>query len=221
MNRVRLIHGAARSFAVITLVFTSSALAAEHAREYAIGFCKDYVHEEPVTEKCINDQVATLPLLGCYERLYDAAHLAAHKAQLVVRATLSIKSAPQEWQTDKVHPSVATGDLKMWVSGRKQSFDSSGNCSVQGDGLLCLGSLSAAEADECRSAGDGVRQCRIVSNDGLFQVQRKAAGVLVTIRERLELVQAPYDGGPFLYLNPTNMENHDFLLPRSTSEVCG
>jgi len=77
MNRVRLIHGAARSFAVITLLFTSSALAAEHAREYAIGFCKDYVHEEPVTEKCINDQVATLPLLGCYERLYDAAHLAA------------------------------------------------------------------------------------------------------------------------------------------------
>ena len=91
----------------------------------------------------------------------------------------------------------------------------------RGDGLLCLGSLSAAEADECRSAGDGVRQCRIVSNDGLFQVQRKAAGVLVTIRERLELVQAPYDGGPFLYLSPTNMENHDFLLPRSTSEVCG
>ena len=208
-------------FVIVALLFNSSTLAAEYAREDAIRFCKDYVQEGPATEKCINDQLATLPLIGCYERVYDAAHLAAHKAQLVVRATLSIKSAPPEWQTAKVHPFVATGDLKMWTSGKKQSFDSSGNCSVQGDGLLCLGSLSAAEADECRSAGDGVRQCRIVSNDGSFQVERKAAGVLVTIRERLELVQAPYDGGPFLYLSPTNMENHDFLLPRSTSEVCG
>jgi hypothetical protein len=96
-----------------------------------------------------------LPLIGCYERVYDAAHVAAHKRQLVVRATLSVKSAPPEWQTTKVHPSVATGDLKMWVSGRKQSFDSSGNCGVQGDGLFCLGSLSAAEADECRSTETG------------------------------------------------------------------
>jgi len=208
-------------FAVVVLVFTPSALAAEHTREDAIKFCKDYVQGDPVTEKCINDQLATLPLIGCYERVYDAAHLATHTAQLVVRATLSIKSAPPEWQTAKVHPFVATGDLKMWVSGRKQSFDSSGNCSVQGDGLLCLGSLSAAEADECRSTGDGVRQCRIVSNDGSFQVERKAAGVLVTIRERLELVQAPYDGGPFLYLSPTNMKNHDFLLPKTTPDVCG
>jgi hypothetical protein len=208
-------------FAVVVSLFVPSALAAEHTREDAIRFCKDYVREDTVTEKCINDQLATLPLIGCYERVYDAAHLAAHKGQLVARATLSVKSAPPEWQTAKVHPSVATGDLKMWISGRKQSFDSSGNCSVQGDGLFCLGSLSAAEADECRSTGDGVRQCRIVSNDGSFQVERKAAGVLVTIRERLELVQAPYDGGPFLYLSPTNMENHDFLLPKTTPEVCG
>ena len=28
--------------------------------------------------RCINDQLATLPLIGCYERIYDAAHLAAH-----------------------------------------------------------------------------------------------------------------------------------------------
>jgi hypothetical protein len=208
-------------FAVVVLLLTPSALAAEDTREDAIRFCKDYVHEDAVTEKCINDQLATLPLIGCYERVYDAAHLVAHKRQLVVRATLSVRSAPPEWQTTKVHPSVATGDLKMWVSGRRQSFDSSGNCSVQGDGLLCLGSLSAAEADDCHSTRDGVRQCRIVSNDGSFQVEGKAAGVLVIIRQRLELVQAPYDGGPFLYLSPGNMENHEFLLPKTTTEVCG
>ena len=62
-----------------------------------LDFCKDYVHEDAVTEKCINDQLATLPLIGCYERVYDAAHLVAHKRQLVVRATLSVRSAPPEW----------------------------------------------------------------------------------------------------------------------------
>jgi|SRR5215471_3777263 len=114
-------------FAVVALLFTSSALATEPTREDAIRFCKDYVQEDLVTEKCINDQLATLPLIGCYERVYDAVHLAAHKSQLVVRAMLSIKSSPPEWQTAKVHPFVATGDLKMWTNGRKQSFDSSGN----------------------------------------------------------------------------------------------
>src|SRR5262249_54983310 len=84
-------------FAVVVLLFVPSALATEHTREDAIRFCKDYVREDTVTEKCINDRLATLPLIGCYDRVYDAAHLAAHKGQLVARATLSVKSAPPEW----------------------------------------------------------------------------------------------------------------------------
>ena len=44
---------------------------------------------------------------------------------------------------------------------------------------------------------------------------------MVTIRERLELVPAPYDAGPFLYFGPTNPENRAFLLTRKPSEVCG
>jgi hypothetical protein len=32
------------------------------------------------------------PLAGCYERAYDAVHLAAHKKQLVTRATLLVKT---------------------------------------------------------------------------------------------------------------------------------
>jgi hypothetical protein len=75
------------------------------------------------------------PLVGCYGRLYDAAHLAAHKGQIVVRATLSIKSPPPE-MTDNVNRIVASGDLKMWVDGRSKSFDSLGVCRVDSDGLL-------------------------------------------------------------------------------------
>jgi hypothetical protein len=33
---------------------------------------------------------AEAPPLGCYERVYDAAHLAAHPLQLIVRAVLSV-----------------------------------------------------------------------------------------------------------------------------------
>jgi hypothetical protein len=73
--------------------------------------------------------------VGCYGRLYDAAHLAAHKGQIVVRATLSIKSPPPE-MTDNVNRIVASGDLKMWVDGRSKSFDSLGVCRVDSDGLL-------------------------------------------------------------------------------------
>ncbi len=163
---------------------------------------------------------AITPLKGCYERIYDAAHLAAHRGQLVVRATLSITPPPPETQEDKANRIVAEADLKMWVGGRQQSFNSLGVCRAQNDGLLCHGSLSAAEVDSCTSMQDGLRECRIGPNDGWFQIDKMAAGVLVTIRERLELVQAPYDSGPFLYFNPTNVENHDFLLLKMASEVC-
>jgi hypothetical protein len=158
------------------------------------------------------------PLAGCYQRAYDAAHLAAHKRQLVVRVTLSVKPAAPATRLDKTH--IADGNLKIWVRGKKQSFDSDGACRAEGDGLLCNGSLSAAEAETCKSKRDGIRQCRMGSDDaGSFQIVGKPQGVLVTIHERLELVQAPYDGGPFLYFSPSNAENHAFLLNK-TAEAC-
>jgi hypothetical protein len=157
------------------------------------------------------------PLAGCYERVYDAAHLAAHKRQLVVRVTLSVKPAAPETRIDKTH--IADGNLKIWVRGKKQSFDSDGACWAEGDGLLCNGSLSAAEAETCKSKRDGVHECRMGGDDaGSFHIAGKPQGVLLTIRERLELVPAPYDDGPFLYLSPSNAENHAFLLNKT--EAC-
>ena len=48
-----------------------------------------------------------------------------------------------------------------------------------------------------------------------FAVEARADGVLVSVRERLELVPAPYDAGPFLYLSPRNAENRAFVLKRT------
>ncbi len=154
-------------------------------------------------------------LAGCYERVYDKAYLAAHKGQIVERMTLAIKPPPK-LDAPEFRSIIANAELKIWVRGVRQSFDSTGACSKEGEGLSCGGSLSAAEADQCRSKHDGIRNCRIDPNDaGSFQIEAKPEGVLVVISPRLELVQAPYDAGPFLNLSQTNAENHAFLLKAS------
>jgi hypothetical protein len=152
------------------------------------------------------------PLAGCYERVYDAAHLAAHKGQLVVRATIAIAET-KAYNT----PIIADATLKLWLRGKdKKSFDSIGACTAEGGNLDCGGSISAAEAPTCRSKQDGPRQCRIDGGDaGGFKVEGKPDGVLVSIPKRLELVQEPYDGGPFLTLSSSNVENRAFLLKKT------
>jgi len=152
------------------------------------------------------------PLVGCYERVYDAAHLSRHKAQLVERASLHV-TAPQAYSPADAAPIIADGTLKIWVRKSRESFDSAGACRAEGSVLTCAGSLSAAEADACRSKRDGVHECRIDAGEaGSFKVKPRPGGVLVSVIQRLELVPAPYDAGPFLYLSPSNAENHAFLL---------
>lgn len=151
------------------------------------------------------------PLAGCYERIYDAAHLATHKGQLVVRATIAIA------ETKGLDaPIVADATLKLWVRGKDKSFDSFGACSAKGEVLTCSGSLSAAEEATCKSKRDGLRECRIdPAEAGGFKVEGKSEGVLVSIPRRLELVPAPYDVGPYLNLSAGNAENRAFLLKKT------
>jgi hypothetical protein len=155
------------------------------------------------------------PLAGCYERVYDAAHLAAHKDQLVVRLTLSITKTQFP---DQKGPNafVADGVLKVWVRARDASFDSIGACRADGNNLACAGSVSAAEATVCRSKPDGLSDCRIaLGESGGFRVEGRPEGVLVSIPNRLELLQRPYDGGPYLNLSSGNAENRAFLLNKA------
>lgn len=169
-----------------------------------------------------NVAAAEAPAPGCYERVYDAAHLAAHPGQLVVRATVLVKPPEADEAKTLGPPFTADAHLKMWVKGQKPSFDSFGACRPAEGGLACEGSLSAAEADECRSRNDGIHQnCRIgAATTGAFGVAMKADGLMVTIQRRLELVPEPYDGGPFLYLSPGNAENHAFALKPAPDASC-
>jgi hypothetical protein len=169
-----------------------------------------------------NVAAAEAPAPGCYERIYDSAHLAAYPGQLVVRATVLVKPLDADEAKTLGPPFTADAHLKMWVKGRKPSFDSFGACRPAEGGLACEGSLSAAEADECKSRNDGVhRDCRIgAASTGAFGVALKADGLMVTIQRRLELVPEPYDGGPFLYLSPGNAENHAFALKPAPDASC-
>lgn len=154
---------------------------------------------------------------GCYAREYDRAHLAGHKAQIVTHASLAIKAPPADWPLIDGRPAAAMADLKLRVRVRKEVFETHGVCWSDGDGLRCGGSLSAAEADPCKTRRDGVRDCRVDASDsGAFTIRHKGDGLLVAIVERLELVPAPFDGGPFLSLSPGNAENHAFELGAST-----
>lgn len=169
-----------------------------------------------------NAAAADAPAPGCYERVYDSSHLAAHPGQLVMRATVLVK--PLDADTAKTLGPAFTTDahLKMWVKGQKPGFDSFGACRPADGGLACEGSLSAAEADECKTKNDGVhRDCRIgAATTGAFGVAVKADAMMVTILRRLELVPEPYDGGPFLYLSPGNAENHAFALKLAPDSSC-
>jgi hypothetical protein len=166
--------------------------------------------------------VAEVPAPGCYERVYDAAHLAAHRGQLVVRVTILVKGLDAVEAAKRGPDQASDVQLRVWVKGQKPSFDSFGACRPASGGLNCRGSLSAAEADACKTGSDGIhRDCRIDAADaGAFGVVAQPGGAMVTVLRRLELVPAPYDGGPFLYLSPGNVENHAFALKPAPENAC-
>jgi hypothetical protein len=162
---------------------------------------------------------ADVPLAGCYERVYDAAHLAAHKGQIVTRATLLVKAMePMKTPAGRL---VAEATVRMWAPHHKERFDSMGACSVSGAGLACGGSVSAAEIDVCKTRTTGVRDCRVDLGDGgAFDVAGRPDGLVVTVRGRLELMPSPYDTGPVMNLSGKDAENNSFLLKPAAAEVC-
>jgi hypothetical protein len=175
-----------------------------------------------VTGLWANIAAAQGPAPGCYERVYDAAHLAGHPGQLVVRTTVLVKQIDAAGAAALGPSYAADAHLRIWVKGQKPGFDSFGACRPAGGGLSCEGSLSAAEADACTSNADGVhRNCRIAAaTTGAFGVAAQSDGLTVTVLRRMELVPEPFDGGPFLYLSPGNAENRVFALKPAPELAC-
>lgn len=155
---------------------------------------------------------AEAPALGCYTRAYDAAHLAAHKGQIVKEAWLEIEAS----KDTPPYPFRAT--LQFSVKGQaKSTFSTFGACKADGGGLLCNASLSAEEKDLCKRQGDGVRNCRIdYEHSGSFRIAATPDGVLVTLAERLEMPGRDN----YLYLSPSNVENHAFALKPAPASAC-
>lgn len=168
---------------------------------------------------CIGNAAAGRPQSGCYVRAYDARHLKAHKGQYVTRAQIEIVPASREQLSDNKWGIVANADLRIWVKGEKTPFDTYGACSLKGGALVCGGSVSAAEDDECRSSRSGVHDCRVDLGDaGGFRIESRRDGVVVSIPKRLELVSGGSDTGPYLNLVAHDGQNSDFLL--QPSEAC-
>ncbi|WP_457796351.1 hypothetical protein [Methylocystis sp. S23] len=151
-----------------------------------------------------------VPLSGCYERIYAAAWLKAHPGQIVRRVTLSVTKTSAPQTPGEKQPILADAMLATW-SG-KTTFSTIGACYWERLGLVCNAALSAEETRLCRTKADGVRDCRLSMTDsGSFELAQKPEGLLLTVRERLEL-PGPTDRGSFLYLSPENAENRAFLL---------
>lgn len=159
-----------------------------------------------------------IPLAGCYERIFDAAWLKAHPGQIPRRAALLVtRTSVPETPGDK-QPILADAMLVMWVG--ETAFSTIGACYWDKVGLACNASVSAVKAPLCKTGEDGPRACRLPANDpGAFEIAQKSAGLLLTIRERLEL-PGPVDARTFLYLSPDNADNRAFLLQPAPQSAC-
>jgi hypothetical protein len=159
-----------------------------------------------------------IPLAGCYERVYDSAWLTAHRGQIVRKVTLSIVKTSVPQTPGEKQRILADAMLVMWSKGA--TFSTIGACYWERVGLVCNAAVSAQETEPCKSKEDGVRACRISFDDsGSFELAQKPEGMLLAIRERLEL-PGPETRADYLYLSPGNAENHAFLLEPAPEANC-
>jgi hypothetical protein len=159
-----------------------------------------------------------VPLAGCYEHVYDAAWLKTHPGQFVGRVTLLVTRTSMPETPGEKDPIRADGMLVIWAND--MAFSTIGACYWDKVGLACNASLSEVKAPLCKSGVDGPRACRLPDgNPGVFEIAQKSAGLMLTVRERLEL-PGPADGRTFLYLSPDNAENRAFLLQPAVPAAC-
>lgn len=164
---------------------------------------------------------AEAPRAGCYERVYDEAHLKTHRGQFVRHARLKLGPTSVPKSEGGASPPVADAILQLWAGTHRTSFDSLGVCWAEGKSLICNGSDSAAETKLCGTKAPGLRDCRIEgAHNGRFRIEARPDGVIVKVVELLELPQTGSDAGPFLYLGPGDAENSDFLLKAAPEKAC-
>jgi hypothetical protein len=138
--------------------------------------------------------LAAAPAMGCYARVYDAAHLAAHPKQTVSSLAVALK------------PLTGQGAYVVTASAVFRIRGKSGRQYVGGD---------------CSRNGDVVR-CYMDDDAGEFDAVRTAAGVKVTVTASLRLAGAGQasDESEGPYVDPANPEDRVFLLSPAAAAAC-
>jgi hypothetical protein len=159
-----------------------------------------------------------VPLAGCYTRAYDENWLKAHRRQIIRRVKLLVTRTSVPETPGEAKPILA--DAMLIMTTGETAYSTIGACYWDKLGLVCNASLSATKAPSCKTGEDGPRDCRISPGDpGSFEIAQKTSGLVVSIRERLEL-GGPFEQRSFLYLSPDNQQNHSFLLQQASEADC-
>jgi hypothetical protein len=142
----------------------------------------------------------TDPWLGCWTRIYDAAHLTKHPGQSVTAMTLAITSHSGEG-----------GDYRAKVTAKlRDKTDSYANL----DAALC--SVAGDAKDRLACAGNGIFMDQ-------FRLQPAAKNMKLAMQgdnEHIALMPG-VDISAFVLLSPGNPENALFLLQPAPGKACG
>jgi hypothetical protein len=140
------------------------------------------------------------PWLGCWTRVYDAAHLVKHPGQKVTALTLSISAREPAGDNDP-GKYLAKVTAKMRSAGDTYTNLSGARCTVSGDLLACV--------------TDGFYV-------GKFSLIPAAKNMKLAFQGGGHLALVPgVDLDAFAVLSADNPEHALFLLQRAPAKTCG
>lgn len=141
--------------------------------------------------------------VGCWGRVYDAAHLAKHKGQTVTGITAVID------------PRTPAGEQDPGPHAARVAATLRGNAET----------LTTLAPARCAHGGDAATELRCVLDGffiGQFRVERAGKNLKLVLRDRDGVVVVPgVDLGAFIRLTPENPEQAAFLLNPQPASACG
>lgn len=138
--------------------------------------------------------------LGCWTKVYDAAHLKQHTGQLVTAMTVTVTARTPEGDEDKGN----------YLAKIRANFRNKPETYANQDGARC--EAVGANKDKLHCVGDGV----FLSDFWLEQAAKNVKLAMHDAKEDVVLVPG-VDTSAFVRLTPANPEHSAFLL----MPICG
>lgn len=156
--------------------------------------------DEPPDETATEEAAPADPWIGCWTRVYDAAHLAKHKGQEVTALTLSISEREPAGDKD---PGKYLAMITAKMRGAGDSYTNL-------DGARCT---EASGALSCVTDGFYL---------GQFSLEPAAKNMKIALKGGDHLALVPgVDLDAFVELSPDNPEHSLFLLQPAPAKTCG